>query len=644
MQHTQQQTLLVTGGAGFIGANFLPYFLENFPQYHLVNLDKLTYAGNLDNLQECNANPRYTFVQGDICDSALVNQLFEEYDIRGVFHFAAESHVDNSITGPLPFIKTNIEGTFTLLEAARKHWMSAPGKPKPGYANCRFHHISTDEVYGSLGETGLFTEQTAYAPNSPYSASKASSDFLVRAYYHTYGLNVTTSNCSNNYGPKQHAEKLIPTIMRKALAWEPIPIYGDGKNVRDWLYVLDHCKAIALVWQKGRAGETYNIGGHNERNNLQIVERICSILDELRPAPHAKHYKELVTFVKDRAGHDRRYAIDATKITQELGWKADENFETGIRKTVAWYLDYFSRNQSALSGGKSPKISIIVPVYNSEKTLERCLRSILNQTYTNTEIIVVFRPRTDGTQHVLDKFKDSVRVIVQQDNTGPGGARNLGLNAASGEYVGFVEADDEIAPDFYEKLLSALQTHKADVAWGQMWVNGRPEDMPQNGAYPAFPEGYALLKNGASFDKLFKKSILQKSGACFMTNCRWEDNPFLLQVFLHAGKMAVCREACYYYNPSPWSSVYRQKLRQDLLPVVQQMMSLAKQAHLPLKQLRLVQKHIILSFADCFLLDPGIYAQLAEQFNKPFFLKYTYFKKRFKRFRHSIFYREQKHD
>lgn len=333
-----EETILVTGGAGFIGSNFVPYFLNAYPQYRVINLDKLTYAGNLDNLKECAHNPHYHFIQGDICDAELVNRIFAEYDVRGVFHFAAESHVDNSITGPLPFIKTNIEGTFTLLEAARKHWMNGPGNVKAGYEKCRFHHISTDEVYGTLGDTGLFTEHTPYAPNSPYSASKASSDFLVRAYYHTYGLNVTTSNCSNNYGPKQHAEKLIPTIIRKALAGQPIPIYGDGKNVRDWLYVLDHCKGIALVWQKGQSGETYNIGGRNERNNLQIVDRICAILDELQPAKDGKKYKDLVTFVKDRAGHDRRYAIDATKIETELGWKAEENFETGIRKTVEWYL------------------------------------------------------------------------------------------------------------------------------------------------------------------------------------------------------------------------------------------------------------------------------------------------------------------
>ena len=334
-----KETLLITGGAGFIGANFVPYFLDAFPQYKIINLDKLTYAGNLDNLKECQNNPNYTFIKGDICDSNLVNKIFENHDIRGVFHFAAESHVDNSITGPLPFIQTNILGTFNLLEAARKHWMTAPGEVKQGYEKCRFHHISTDEVYGTLGPEGFFTEKTPYAPNSPYSASKASSDFLVRAYHHTYGLNVTTSNCSNNYGPKQHAEKLIPTIIRKALAGQNIPIYGDGKNVRDWLYVLDHCKGIALVWQKGKAGETYNIGGRNERTNLEIVNTICTLLDKLNPAKDGQSYKHLITFVKDRAGHDRRYAIDATKIETELGWHAEENFESGILKTIKWYLE-----------------------------------------------------------------------------------------------------------------------------------------------------------------------------------------------------------------------------------------------------------------------------------------------------------------
>ena len=332
-------SILVTGGAGFIGSNFIPYFIEKHSDYHIINLDKLTYAGNLANLSEVEDSDQYTFVQGDICNRELVEYLFRQYDIRGVIHFAAESHVDNSINGPEIFIKTNINGTFTLLDVARKYWMEAPFKYKKDYEGCRFHHISTDEVYGTLGETGFFTEATPYAPNSPYSAAKASSDLIVRAYHHTYGMNVTTSNCSNNYGPKQHNEKLIPTIIRKALAGENIPIYGDGKNIRDWLYVIDHCAGIDLIYHRGKAGETYNIGGRNERTNLQIVDTICTILDDQRPRANGKSYKELITFVKDRAGHDRRYAIDATKIEKELGWRADENFESGILKTVEWYLN-----------------------------------------------------------------------------------------------------------------------------------------------------------------------------------------------------------------------------------------------------------------------------------------------------------------
>lgn len=332
------EKVLVTGGAGFIGSNFVPYFLEANPDLHVVNLDKMTYAADERNLSEVQGHPRYTFIKGDITDRDLIEKIFAEHDIRGVIHFAAESHVDNSITGPEIFIKTNVLGTFNLLETARRHWMDGPSKVKPGYEKCRFHHISTDEVYGTLGETGYFTEKTPYAPNSPYSASKASSDMIVRSYFHTYGMNVTTSNCSNNYGPKQHGEKLIPTIIRKCVNGENIPIYGDGKNVRDWLYVLDHCKAINLVYYKGRAGETYNIGGHNERNNLQIVDAICKILDAERPRKDGGKYADLVTFVKDRPGHDKRYAIDATKLETELGWKADENFDTGIVKTVEWYL------------------------------------------------------------------------------------------------------------------------------------------------------------------------------------------------------------------------------------------------------------------------------------------------------------------
>ncbi len=331
-------SILVTGGAGFIGANFVPYFVAKYPTYRVINLDKVTYAGNLDNLKEVHGVVGYEFVKGDICNRELVEYLFEKYDIRGVVHFAAESHVDNSISGPEVFIRTNLNGTFTLLDVARRYWMSAPFTFKPGYEGCRFHHISTDEVYGTLGDTGLFREDTPYAPNSPYSSSKAGSDLLVRAYHHTYGMDVTTSNCSNNYGPKQHQEKLIPTIIRKAISGENIPIYGDGKNIRDWLYVLDHCTGIDLVFHKGKAGDTYNIGGRNERDNLFIVNHICEILDRKRPRGDGKSYKTQISFVKDRAGHDRRYAIDATKLETELGWKAAENFETGIEKTIDWYL------------------------------------------------------------------------------------------------------------------------------------------------------------------------------------------------------------------------------------------------------------------------------------------------------------------
>ncbi len=330
--------ILLTGTAGFIGSNFVSYFLAKYETYKLINLDLLTYAGNLQNLKECEDNPRYEFIRGDICNRELVEFIFTEYDIQGVIHFAAESHVDNSIKNPGVFVETNVNGTFTLIDVAYKYWMEKSFTCKEGYDNCRFHHISTDEVYGTLGETGLFTETTPYAPNSPYSASKASSDMIVRAYNKTYGLNTVITYCSNNYGPKQHSEKLIPTIIRKALANEAIPIYGDGKNIRDWLYVLDHCKGIDLVYHAGKIGETYNIGGKNERTNLQIANKICSILDEKIPSSNLESYKDLITFVEDRAGHDRRYAIDATKINNELGWKANESFDSGIIKTINWYL------------------------------------------------------------------------------------------------------------------------------------------------------------------------------------------------------------------------------------------------------------------------------------------------------------------
>jgi len=335
------KSILVTGCAGFIGSNFVPYFLEKYDKYRLVNLDLLTYAGDLENLKEVKENDRYKFIKGDICNRELVEYIFEEFDIRGVIHFAAESHVDNSIKDPGVFMQTNVNGTFTLIDVAKNYWMQKPFVYKKEYEGCRFHHISTDEVYGTLGESGLFSETTPYAPNSPYSASKAGSDMVVRSYHHTFGVNTVITNCSNNYGPKQHDEKLIPTIIRNALANKPIPIYGDGKNIRDWLYVLDHCMGIDLVYHEGDAGETYNIGGRNERDNLYIVNKICEILDEKVPAD--KSYKELITFVEDRAGHDRRYAIDAGKIENELGWSAWENFESGILKTVEWYLEKYSK-------------------------------------------------------------------------------------------------------------------------------------------------------------------------------------------------------------------------------------------------------------------------------------------------------------
>ena len=313
-------TILVTGCAGFIGSNFVPYFLGKYPDVRLINLDLLTYAGDMTNLSDAPQDDRHIFVQGDICDRPLVESLFTQYDIHGVIHFAAESHVDNSIKNPGVFVQTNVNGTFTLIDVAYKHWMEKPFTYRHSgldpESTPRFHHISTDEVYGTLSDdpSDLFTEETSYAPNSPYSASKAGSDMIVRSYHHTYGMNTIITNCSNNYGPKQHNEKLIPTVIRKALAGENIPVYGDGKNIRDWLYVLDHCKGIDLVYHNGRSGEVYNIGGRNERNNNQIVERICSLLDELKPRDDKQSYSTLISYVEDRAGHDRRYAIDATKL------------------------------------------------------------------------------------------------------------------------------------------------------------------------------------------------------------------------------------------------------------------------------------------------------------------------------------------
>ena len=338
--------ILVTGGAGFIGSNFVLDWLAAHDE-PVLNLDALTYAGNMENFASLDGDARHVFVHGDICDRALVDRLLAEHRPRAVLHFAAESHVDRSIHGPGAFIRTNVEGTFTLLEAVRAHWSSLPPAEKEGF---RFHHVSTDEVYGSLGkDEPAFTETHLYQPNSPYSASKAASDHLVRAWFHTYGLPVLTTNCSNNYGPYHFPEKLIPLMIVNALAGKPLPIYGDGLNVRDWLYVKDHCSAIRTVLARGTPGEVYNIGGWNERTNRQIVDAICALLDEMRPDA-AGPYARLIRFVTDRPGHDRRYAIDARKIERELGWRPVESFETGIRKTVQWYLDHAGWVQRVQSG------------------------------------------------------------------------------------------------------------------------------------------------------------------------------------------------------------------------------------------------------------------------------------------------------
>jgi dTDP-glucose 4,6-dehydratase len=329
------QTYIVTGGAGFIGGHFVRQVL-GVPGVRVMNLDKLTYAGNLESLSDVASSERYRFVEGDIGDRELVAGLLAEYEPVGVINFAAESHVDRSIDGPEAFVETNVMGTFRLLDEVRK-WFAI--LPEARQAAFRFLHVSTDEVYGSLGAEGLFTEETAYAPNSPYSASKAASDHLVRAYHHTYGLPVLTTNCSNNYGPFQFPEKLIPLMIQNAVSGKALPVYGDGMQIRDWLYVEDHCRAIWQVLREGKVGETYNIGGHNEIPNLKVVETLCALLDELKPRSDGKSYFEQVKFVTDRPGHDRRYAIDAGKIKREIGWEPAETFESGIRKTVAWYLE-----------------------------------------------------------------------------------------------------------------------------------------------------------------------------------------------------------------------------------------------------------------------------------------------------------------
>jgi len=333
--------LLVTGGAGFIGANFVVSTIEATGE-PIVNLDKLTYAGNPRNLDAVRDDTRHRFVQGDICERERVRNLLATHRPRAIVHFAAESHVDRSIAGPAEFVQTNVVGTWALLEEARAYW-EARGRD----AGFRFLHISTDEVYGSLGpDDPAFAEETPYAPNSPYAASKAAADHLVRAYQHTYGLPTLTTNCSNNYGPRQYPEKLIPLVIRNALAGEPLPVYGDGRNVRDWLYVADHCEAVRLVLEKGRVGETYNIGGENERANIDVVRTICAVLERLRPPP-AGSYAQLIRHVTDRLGHDRRYAMNIAKIRRELGWRPRESFESGLEKTVRWYLDNLERHFAA---------------------------------------------------------------------------------------------------------------------------------------------------------------------------------------------------------------------------------------------------------------------------------------------------------
>ena len=340
--------ILVTGGAGFIGGNFVLDWLSNPSADGIVNLDKLTYAGNLATLQSLGKDSRHVFVQGDIGDYDLVLSLLKKHQIHAVVNFAAESHVDRSIHGPGDFIQTNVVGTFNLLEAVRAYWSGLSDSAK---ADFRFLHVSTDEVYGSLSPTDpAFTEANTYEPNSPYSASKAASDHLVRAWHHTFGFPVLTTNCSNNYGPYHFPEKLIPLVILNALAGKPLPIYGDGQQIRDWLYVKDHCSAIRRVLEAGKLGETYNVGGWNEKPNLDVVHTICAILDQLRPKADGSKYASQITYVKDRPGHDRRYAIDASKLERELGWKPAETFETGIRKTVQWYLDHQEWTDDVLSG------------------------------------------------------------------------------------------------------------------------------------------------------------------------------------------------------------------------------------------------------------------------------------------------------
>ncbi len=351
------KSILVTGGAGFIGSNFVSYFCNKYPNYNVVVLDKLTYAGSLDSLSDCCSLNNYNFIHGDICDVTLLRDTFEKYDIRGVIHFAAESHVDNSIVSPRTFLETNICGTFTLLETAKWWWLNDDNTPRYGYEDCRFHNVSTDEVYGelSLGE-GCWTEESKMLPNSPYSATKASADFLVRSFLKAYSLNVTTSNCGNNYGPKQHIEKFIPIVITKCLEEDIIPIHGEGANIRDWIYVFDHCKAVDLIFHQGKKGETYNIGNNEELSNLIVAQKICSACDSLYPREGNRSYSELINFIPNRPLNDFRYGLNVSKI-KGLGWQAEESFDSSIIKTIDWYWKAYTHNSQRTESFKRPNES-----------------------------------------------------------------------------------------------------------------------------------------------------------------------------------------------------------------------------------------------------------------------------------------------
>ena len=448
--------IIVTGGAGFIGSNFIFHMLKKYPDYRIICLDKLTYAGNLSTLEPVMGNPNFRFVKADICDRAAVNKLFEEEKPDIVVNFAAESHVDRSIEDPGIFLQTNIMGTATLMDACRKYGIK------------RYHQVSTDEVYGDLPLDRpdlFFTEETPIHTSSPYSSSKAGADLLVMAYHRTYGLPVTISRCSNNYGPYHFPEKLIPLMIANALADKPLPVYGEGLNVRDWLYVEDHCKAIDLIIHKGRVGEVYNIGGHNEMRNIDIVKLICKELG--KP-------ESLITHVTDRKGHDMRYAIDPTKIHNELGWLPETKFADGIKKTIKWYLENqkwwkdiingeYQKYYAKMYGNRGkivmiPLVSVIVPIYNSEEFITETIESIINQSYKNLEIILINDGSTDNSKQICRKYlaKDSRIIYIEKENGGVVAARNDGIAKATGEYILPVDSDDIIEKTYIEKAVDII--------------------------------------------------------------------------------------------------------------------------------------------------------------------------------------------